>query len=248
MKTIKKNKTVQTWVFLFSIILIAATQMNYAHVSIKQLKREVEKKLSSYYSEDFKVSANQKGEITVEGGASTLFDKLKISELISEIEGVQVVHNNIEVQTVATADAVIKANIENELQLNNVILEPKKIKVEVKNGVVSLSGTVSYFREKLMAQSIASWQDGILDMKSTITVLPPTVAVSDNNLKDLIADILKKHFSLETRVKFDVGNGIVDLSGLVKSLYAKIHIQQEIQHVLGVKDVVNELSIEKTFE
>ncbi|MFA6598276.1 MAG: BON domain-containing protein [Ignavibacteriaceae bacterium] len=248
MKTIKKNKTVQTWIFLFSIILLAATQINYAHVSIKQLKREVEKKLSSYYPEDFKVSANKKGEITVEGGAGTLFDKLKISELISEVEGVQVVHNNIEVKTVATADAVIKANIENELQLNNVILEPQKIKVEVKNGVVSLSGTVSYFREKLMAQSIASWQVGILDMKSTITVLPPTVAVSDNNLKDLIADILKKHFSLETRVKFDVGNGIVDLSGSVKSLYAKIHIQQEIQHVLGVKDVVNEFSIEKTFE
>ncbi len=243
MKNNIRKKLFYKSIFLFSSVFLSTTSISLAQINAIQLEKEVEQKLSSYYIEPFKISADPAGLVTVIGEVSTLYDKLKIGELISQVDGVSGINNRIAVQTEPTADNEIKANIENELQMNNVILEPEKIKVEVNDGVANLSGTVSYFREKLMAQSIASWQDGVTDMTSHLVVLSPVIARSDDNLKEIVSDILKKHFLLEDNVKFDVNDGIVNLSGSVKSLYAKDHIQEEIQHILGVKDVVNQMKL-----
>ncbi len=213
-----------------------------------QLKEQVLQKISGYYPDEFDVTVDQTGAVTISGDVNTLFDKLKITELISRVNGVSKINNNIEIQTEPTIDEEIKANIEEELKLNNVILEPDKINVEVKNGVVYLTGTVSYFREKLMAQTIASWQDGVTDMKSSIKVLSPMAARSDDNLYSIINDILKNRFGLEDKVKFNVNDGVVDLLGSVKSLYSKDKIAEEIQQIIGVKKVLNELSVEQSWD
>ncbi len=244
MKSIIKVKTFYIRVMLFSTIFLLMTGYNFAEVNTKQLEDNVEKKISSEYLEPFTISADQKGVITVEGQVSTLYDKLKIEELTSQVKGVQKINNKIYVNTQPTADGAIKDNIKLELERNNVIMEPEKIKVKVTNGVVSLSGSVSYYREKIMAQSIASWQDGVTDMKSNIVVISPAVATSDENLKEIVNDILKDHFSLEHNVKFDITNGEVDLYGSANSLYAKNHIQEAIQHVIGVKNVINEIHVD----
>lgn len=181
--------------------------------------------------------------VSIDGMVNTLFDKLRIGELIAQVDGVLGINNNIIVDVEQIPDSEIKDNIENEFQLNNVILEPEKIIVKVDHGAVSISGTVSYFREKLMAQSIASWQEGVVDLKSDIKVLPYKNAVSDDNLKSLIGDIINKHFSLEKKISFKVENGIVEISGSATSLYAKDHIQEEIMHLLGVKNVINNLGL-----
>jgi len=163
--------------------------------------------------------------------------------LVSEVKGVKEIHNNIQVQNVITADDIIKANIENETKLNDAILEPEKIKIEVNNGVVTLSGTVSYFREKLMMQTIASWQDGVSDLIDHISVMSPSAAKSDANLTEIIIDLLNKNFPLEKNIMFDINNGSVNLYGTVNDLYAKNHIQEDIQRIIGVKNVVNEMKI-----
>ena len=84
-------------------------------------------------------------------------------------------------------------------------------------------------------------------MKSTIKVLSPATAKSDENLKEIIGDILNRYFSLEKNVKFNVNNGEVHLYGQTSSLYAKNNIQQEIQKLLGVKDVINEISVKSNY-
>jgi osmotically-inducible protein OsmY len=161
--------------------------------------------------------------------------------------GVKGLNNKIEIKNVITADGIIKANIENELQINDAILEPEKIKVDVKNEVVTLSGTVSYYREKLMTQTIASWQDGVNDIISNIVVLPPAIAKSDDNLKAIITDVINKDFSLEKNVWFEVSNGKVTLNGTVTSLYSRDNMPKEIQRILGVKSVKNDLRLENNY-
>ena len=247
MSTNKKNCNYFEWIFFLSILLVTLSDFNYAQIDTKQLENQVEKTIGTYYTEIFKISADQKGIVTLEGDVTTLFDKLRIQELASQVEGVAGINNKIEVNVEPTADAIIKANIEDDLKSNNVILEPEKITVDVKDGVVNLAGTVSYFREKLMAQSVASWQDGVVDMTSSIKVLSPAAAKSDSNLKDIIRDILNEHFPLENNMTFTVTNGIVTLNGKVKSLYAKDHIQEDIQHILAITSVVNNLSLENNY-
>lgn len=248
MKTRNQLNVIQVGLMLFSIFMIFTPKTNLAQVNTKQLEKQAENKIANEYNDTYKISVDTKGIMTIEGEVKTLYDKLNIGELISRIDGVQKIINKITVQVEPTADNVIKDNIENEFQLNNIILEPEKIKVQVNNGVVNLSGTVSYFREKLMAQSIASWQDGVTDMTSDIQVMSPSLVKSDNNLKDIIADILHKSFPMENNIKFDINKGNVKLYGTTKNIYAKNHIIEEIHHVLGINDVTDEISLEKLEE
>jgi osmotically-inducible protein OsmY len=231
-------------ILIVSLIIFLLTNIiTYSQVDTNTLVSKVEDKIANYYTEIFNISANENGVVIIGGEVGTLYDKLKIGELISQVDGVKELNNNITVQNEISANDIIKANIEDELQRNDAILEPEKIKVEVNNGVVTLSGSVSYFREKLMAQTIASWEDGVSNIISNIVIMSPVASKSDDNLKEIISDILNKNFSLEKNVKFNVSNGEVDLSGNVTSLYAKNHIQEDIQHVIGVKNVINELNI-----
>ena len=99
-----------------------------------------------------------------------------------------------------------------------------------------------------MAQTIASWQNGVTDMKSNITVLSPAAARSDDNLRSIVKDILKDRFSFEDHIKFNINNGVVDLLGSAKSLYAKDKIEDEVRQIIGVKKVLNELTVEQSEE
>ena len=248
MKTYQISKFTNKILFLTSIIVLFSSAYIIPRIDVNHLQDKVMQKISGYYPDEFDVTADQNGVINVSGEVNTLFDKLKVAELISQVKGVSKINNNIEVETEPAVDDEIKANIEYELKLNNVILEPEKIIVEVKNGIVNLSGTVSSFREKLMAQTIASWQNGVTDMKSNITVLSPAAARSDDNLRSIVKDILKDRFSLEDHIKFNINNGVVDLSGSAKSLYAKDKIEDEVRQIIGVKKVINELTVEQSEE
>jgi osmotically-inducible protein OsmY len=242
MKIRRKNNFIKLAFFslLISIICLPLQAQTENH----ELKKNVEKAIGNYYDEIFRINVSSHGVVTVEGEVNTLYDKLKIGELIEEVDGVQKINNNISIMNEITADDIIKANIEDELERNDAIAEPDKINVEVRKGIVTLSGHVNYFREKVLAQSIASWQDGVTDMISKIVVLPPLVAKSDENIAEIINDLIKRHFSLETKVKFSVDDGKVNLNGTVSNLWAKDHIQKEIQNILGVKEVINNLSLE----
>jgi osmotically-inducible protein OsmY len=231
--------------FLLIPLFLALSSVGYSQIETKDLQTRVRSHIADYYTEDVTVRADKDGIITVEGEADNLFDKLKTSEIISEVKGVRGIVNNMSVHNELTVDAEIQSNIVHELERNDAIMEPEKIKVDVKNGVVQLTGTVSFFREKLLAQSIASWQDGVSDMISNIKVLSPAVARSDENLKGIIADVFERFFPLETHVVYSVHNGEVQLGGTVRDLWAKRHIEEEIQRLIGVHNVVNALEVEK---
>jgi osmotically-inducible protein OsmY len=243
MNALRRLISIKSLLFLSTMLSLMVTNRGVSQIDTGKLVTDVENKIENYYTENFKISADKNGIVSISGEVNTLFDKLKIGELVSEVKGVKEIHNNIQVQNVITADDIIKANIENETKLNDAILEPEKIKIEVNNGVVTLSGTVSYFREKLMMQTIASWQDGVSDLIDHISVMSPSAAKSDANLTEIIIDLLNKNFPLEKNIMFDINNGSVNLYGTVNDLYAKNHIQEDIQRIIGVKNVVNEMKI-----
>lgn len=243
MNALRRLISIKSLLFLSTMLSLMVTNRGVSQIDTGKLVTDVENKIENYYTENFKISADKNGIVSISGEVNTLFDKLKIGELVSEVKGVKEIHNNIQVQNVITADDIIKANIENETKLNDAILEPEKIKIEVNNGVVTLSGTVSYFREKLMMQTIASWQDGVSDLIDHISVMSPSAAKSDANLTEIIIDLLNNNFPLEKNIMFDINNGSVNLYGTVNDLYAKNHIQEDIQRIIGVKNVVNEMKV-----
>ena len=59
----------------------------------------------------------------------------------------------------------------------------------------------------------------------------------------MVKEILIRQFPLEKDVTFKVENGNITLNGTVEDLYAKDNIKEDIQHVLGVKSVISNLTL-----
>ena len=238
-----KNNFVKIFfVFLFGLLFLG---LNFALTSNENLANKVENVISNHYNQNFDVTVNKDHFVTITGQVNTLYDKLKIFEIVSKIKGIRDITDNITVNTPILPDKIIQANIVNELNMVSSILEPNRIKVSVDNGEVMLGGTVSFYREKLMAETVASWEKGVRGIADNIKVLPPAKAVSDANLKIILHDILNDQFSAEKNVSFTVNNGVVVLNGMVDILYAKRRIKDEFSSIIGIKKVINNLKVEQ---
>ena len=245
-----KNKLinkVDTYLYPFVLIiflLFGNYSLTLAQSNPTTIADNARKMIDRYYfNQDFQISVNKQDELNISGTVNTLFDKLRVRELLSRVPGVKKINSQISISASTLPDMEIQDNIINELKYNSSILEPDKIKVNVQNGVVTLSGEVNYYHEKEMVQSIASWQAGVKNMISNIKVLPPAIAKSDENLDEIISDVLKDRFPLEKNIAVDVNNGVVTVSGSVNNLWAKEHVTDELLQIVGVKSVNNNLII-----
>jgi osmotically-inducible protein OsmY len=216
-----------------------------AQTNTKNLQSRVESALDAYYMPDqFNVTADEKGKVTIEGQVNTFYDKLNMFQIVAGVKGVVHIDDNVVVNTPTVPDDIIKANIIRALRDNSVILEPDKISVSITQGLVILKGTVSYSREKLMAETVSSWEDGVLGIDNEIDVLPPKQVKTDENLKSILNEIIENKFPLvKGKVSVDVKNGDVTLTGEVGSPWEKINLKKEFMRVLGVRNVVENLTI-----
>ena len=228
-------------VFLFCILF---TGFSFALTSNKSLANKVENVISNHYNKNFDVTVDNNHFVTITGQVNTYYDKLKLFQIISKIKGVRDIADNVTVITPILPDKIIQANIVNEINMVSSILEPNRITVSVDNGEVILGGKVSFYREKLMAETVASWEKGVKGISNNIKVLAPSKAVSDANLKIILRDILSDQFPVEKNVSFTVNKGVVDLNGTVDILYAKRRIQNEFSSIIGIKKVINNLHVE----
>jgi osmotically-inducible protein OsmY len=223
--------------------LLSLVALSYAANDQSSLKDRVLNKIGNYYEgNNFDISTPGNGRIVIKGDVNTLYDKLRIYDLISQVPGVREIEDDLDVNTPMIPDDVIKQNIESELKLVHSILEPNRIKVTAHDGEVILSGDVSYFREKEMAETVASWEQGVTAISNQIQVLPSQQAVSDANIKTVLQEIMKNRFPMNDKVSFTVNDGVVTLTGQAFSLWDKHQIDKQFSHVLGVKKVVNNLT------
>ena len=209
------------------------------------LKDKVSSKIQTYYNNpSIEVNSKGNGDIILKGSVNTLYDKLRIYEIASEVKGVKKIEDMIDIiQDNPMADNEVQQNIIEELHLNGEILEPDRIKVTVDNGEVILNGTVSYQSEKEMAETIISWQNGVLGITNNLNVLPFKNAVDDSNINLILGEILKTHYGIEKDVKYKIDKGVVTLDGTVSDLWIKDNIERDFFQVPGVQSIKNNLKV-----
>ena len=117
-------------------------------------------------------------------------------------------------------------------------------------GVVTLAGTVPTDGDKTQAESIAKSSAGAQVVADQIAVRPPgnesDAKTVDSDLdkgieKNLDAMLVKNR--LEKGVKYDVKNGVVTLTGDVRSQSRRTQVERLASTVPNVKQVVNELEV-----
>jgi hyperosmotically inducible protein len=117
-------------------------------------------------------------------------------------------------------------------------------------GVVTLKGTVPTESDKEQAESLARSNAGSQVVADQIGVRPPgnesEAKTVDSDLdkgieKNLDAVLVKN--KLKNDVKYDVKNGVVTLTGDVRSQSRRAQVEKLASTVPNVKQVVNELEV-----
>ena len=230
------------FIILLSLVLFISASTVFAETS-NQLKEKVIDHIGRYYPDQFNVSA-QNGIITIKGDVNTLYDKYRIFDIVSRVPGVKDIKDLLSVNTETLPDKMIKDNTVISLEDASSIMEPDRIKVSVNNGTITLDGTVSYYREKEMAETIASWQNGATGLINNIKVESPNAQISDANIQIILNEIIRKQFPLTKNINITVKDGIATISGEVPGLSDKYDIEKDFYPVIGVKGVIDNLRVE----
>jgi osmotically-inducible protein OsmY len=141
-------------------------------------------------------------------------------------------------------DAHVQRDVMAELKWEPTI-HAAEIGVAVKDGVVTLSGTVDSYGQKWAADRAAKRVAGVKAVTEEIKV---TLAAhhwrADQDIVESATKVLGwNHWVPRERVKVMVGNGWITLSGDVDWYYQKKHAEDAVRHLQGVLGVVNSITI-----
>jgi osmotically-inducible protein OsmY len=119
------------------------------------------------------------------------------------------------------------------------------IRVDVKDGVVTLSGYVDSYSKKWAADRAAARVFGVKAVAEEIQVrLPGSLKRPDESIARVASNALEWDVSVpHDRVKVQVQNGFVTLTGEVDWWYQKNAAENAVRHLVGVVSVSNGITI-----
>jgi osmotically-inducible protein OsmY len=147
--------------------------------------------------------------------------------------------------TVRTPDDI---NIEDSIRsaiLWNPRLDSFRINVSAGSGIVTLTGTVDSYAQKVYAGNVAMNIKGVKDVINEISVTPGT-AIDDEAIRLDLIDAMERSRALNwTNINVDVANGTVTLTGSVNDYIALSTAERLAFYTKGVVDVNNQLKVKE---
>jgi osmotically-inducible protein OsmY len=142
-------------------------------------------------------------------------------------------------------DEAIRNDVIAEIESEPEIREPARIGVAVRNGVVTLTGSVSSYPEKQAAERAARRVDGVKAVANDIEVKLPTSAIrSDTDIAAAAVNALRWDIQVpDERIKVTVRDGWVTLEGDVDYWYQKQAAERDVRSLQGVKGVINNIKV-----
>ncbi len=139
----------------------------------EEIKQEVAKVLKwnvKIDESDIAVSVED-GVVTLEGSVDAFWKKRYVEELISDLMGVTGIKNKLAVVLgEEIVDRIIAEDVMAALD-RNMNIDAERINVSVKDGVVSLSGTVDSWAAGAVAYEAARCTVGVVDVENNLTVV-----------------------------------------------------------------------------
>lgn len=143
-------------------------------------------------------------------------------------------------------DAEIQKCVMDELKYQP-FLQAAEIGVAVKDGVVTLSGEVDYFNQKLTAERVTKNIAGVKAIAEDIQVgRSPATNRSDTDIAIAALNTLKWTSGVdEDRIQVRVENGMIRLEGETDWAYQRGLAENAVKNLTGVKSVTNLISIKQ---
>jgi len=155
------------------------------------------------------------------GTVNNLKSKERATRIAELVKGVRSVSNRIEVNPPKNlSDAEIKDRVFQAL-LQDPATDSYEIGVAVNDNVVTLTGRVDSYQEKMLSENVAKSVSGVVGMKNQIDIDYSTDR-SDHEIREDILQALKWNILVDDGlINVEVNDGHVNLSGIVGSAAEK---------------------------
>ena len=141
-------------------------------------------------------------------------------------------------------DSQLQTDVQQELKWEPGV-DARHIAVTTKDGAVTLSGSVPSYFDKTRAVAATERVYGVKAVADELEVhLRDAHARDDSDIAESVAHILEWNATLASEhIQAKVANGHVTLTGKVAWNYEREEAGRAINHVLGVKSVVNRITV-----
>ncbi len=237
---------------------------NHLEIVVKQPRtdQEIRKDILNtlgrdvYFADVFIDVHIHNGIVTLTGKVDTAYQKKRAAEDCLLIADVKAVKNylvtgreddtGVRTKAPVPTDTELEYNVSAALFQDLHIVNPFRIEVEAKNGRVTLRGVVASRHQQALAVQDAHEVVGVIgvtDLTSVGTERQDAHIVHENIRFALGTDSVLNKFNIGIGVQ----DGIVTLSGGVKTAYEKAHAADIASRVKGVRKVINRINVNPIF-
>ena len=141
-------------------------------------------------------------------------------------------------------DSEIRDDVIEELRWEPRLSDPDAIGVAVRDGAVTLTGSVPNYAEKLAAAQAAERVYGVKAVANDLNVKLPGTPRDDADIATAIAHVLEWNVQIpEGKVHARVQDGWVTLVGEVEHDYQRREVERMVRHVRGVVGVTDNVTV-----
>jgi osmotically-inducible protein OsmY len=143
-------------------------------------------------------------------------------------------------------DAEIRKNVEAELSFEPSI-NASEIGVAVKDGIVTLTGRVDSYWEKIAAEEAAARVAGVKAVANELEIrLPFSSERTDEDIARAAVNRLEWTITVpKDRIKVKVSKGWVTLEGEVEWQFQKNAAAEAVRNLVGIKGVINHIVVKE---
>ncbi len=208
----------------------------------------------TYLKDDAIKTESKNGAVILTGTVADSSHRSLAEDTVESLPGVKSVDNQLTVKGASPAehsDKWIGLKVKTSLLFHRNV-RATKTDVNVKDGIVTLSGEASSLAQKELTTEYAKDIDNVKEVRNEMTIAR-TPAQPDETIGEKIDDasitaqvkasLLSHRSTSALKTKVSTTDGVVTLSGLAKNAAEKTLVTKLVNDINGVSSVINNMTI-----